>query len=66
MPDDPVQARIIVLTDGTLVSLLLKGPDIPDCAVLIIDEVHDLGLDIEFVLGRMKNVSRYLANRAVQ
>lgn len=58
MPKDRDQAKIVVITDGLLVAMLRNNPSIPDADVIIIDEVHELSRNIEFLLGKMKPVLR--------
>ena len=53
MPKDRADARIIVLTDGLLAQMVSNNRRLPDASVIVIDEVHDFGLNIEYLLAEL-------------
>jgi HrpA-like RNA helicase len=58
MPKNENDAKIVVLTDGLLRSMLnkdMKDP-IPQAAIVIIDEAHELSQNIEYLLAVMRVV----------
>lgn len=60
MPKNEDDAKIVVLTDGLLRSMLNKdmADPIPKAAVVIIDEVHELSQNIQYLLAVMLVVLR--------
>nr|XP_031862246.1 uncharacterized protein CI109_002211 [Kwoniella shandongensis]KAA5529318.1 hypothetical protein CI109_002211 [Kwoniella shandongensis] len=54
MPDDRQDARIITMTDGLLSNKIAGDPDLKNVAVVIIDEVHERGVNMDLALGLLK------------
>lgn len=50
--------RLAYMTDGTIVSLLLKDPLLSDYDAIIVDEVHERKVQIDFLLYLLKNVCK--------
>ncbi|MBM9602749.1 ATP-dependent RNA helicase HrpA [Desulfopila inferna] len=48
--------RIKFMTDGVLLAETRKNRLLPDYDVLIIDEAHERSLNIDFLLGHLKNI----------
>ncbi|WFB35931.1 ATP-dependent RNA helicase HrpA [Kiritimatiellota bacterium B12222] len=48
--------RIQFMTDGLLLAQLPKDPDLRGYSALIIDEAHERSLNIDFILGCLKNL----------
>jgi HrpA-like RNA helicase len=51
MPTNRDNAKIVVMTDGLLIAMMIANITIPDAALLIIDEVHELSLPNKVILG---------------
>ncbi len=47
---------IKIMTDGILLSELQQDPDLLQYSTLIIDEAHERSLNIDFILGYLKNL----------
>ncbi|EIW71664.1 hypothetical protein TREMEDRAFT_42981, partial [Tremella mesenterica DSM 1558] len=54
MPKDSTKARIQVFTDGFLIAKLSRDPLLSDCGVVIVDEVHERGVNIDILLGFLR------------
>ncbi|WP_220085809.1 DEAD/DEAH box helicase, partial [Burkholderia multivorans] len=52
------ETRVKVMTDGILLSELSRDKLLRDYEVIIIDEAHERSLNIDFLLGYLKEVRR--------
>lgn len=48
--------KVLYATDGTIVSMLLKDPLLSDFDGIIVDEIHERKVQIDFLLYLLKNV----------
>lgn len=48
--------RLKIMTDGTLLQEMKTDPFLSKYAVLMVDEAHERSLNIDFILGLLKNV----------
>ena len=48
--------RIKIMTDGILLQEIKTDPTLKDYSVLLIDEAHERSLNIDFILGLLKNL----------
>jgi len=56
IPDEDM-AAVVVMTDGTLQQLLLDTDTLPEAAVVIIDEIHEMSVNMILLLGCLYLVS---------
>lgn len=56
MPEDPTEARIVVMTDGLLIQKLKTDPVAQQSSCIIIDEVHEVSVNMTIILGLMVEV----------
>lgn len=50
--------RLKIMTDGILLQEIKNDPLLTDYSVMIVDEAHERSLNIDFVLGLLKNILR--------
>lgn len=50
--------RIKILTDGMLLQELKSDPDLSAYSVIMVDEAHERSLNIDFILGLLKQICR--------
>lgn len=51
--------KIKILTDGTLLQEIKADPMLHQYDVLMVDEAHERSLNIDFILGLLKNILKY-------
>ncbi|RXK37201.1 hypothetical protein M231_05491 [Tremella mesenterica] len=54
MPKYSIKARIQVFTDKFLIAKLSRDPLLSDCGVVMVDEVHERGVNIDILLGFLR------------
>lgn len=52
-----VNTRIKILTDGMLLQELKTDPDLSRYSVIMVDEAHERSLNIDFILGLLKQIT---------
>lgn len=50
------ETRMKVMTDGTLLQEIKADPNLSHYSVLMVDEAHERSLNIDFILGLLKNI----------
>ena len=50
------QTRIKVMTDGILLNEIQEDPDLSAYSAIVIDEAHERSLNIDFILGHLRNL----------
>lgn len=50
-------ARIVVATDGMALRDIIADPEMPTFRCVLLDEVHEQGINLELLLGFAKQVS---------
>lgn len=53
-----LNTRIKIMTDGILLQELKHDPDLQDYSVIMVDEAHERSLNIDFILGLLKNLMK--------
>ena len=53
-----VNTRIKILTDGMLLQELKADPDLSRYSVIMVDEAHERSLNIDFILGLLKQIAK--------
>lgn len=51
------ETRIKVMTDGILLQELKQNPDLSNYSVIMVDEAHERSLNIDFILGLLKEIT---------
>jgi RNA helicase HrpA len=52
------ETRIVIMTDGILLQELKFDPYLREYGVIMVDEAHERSLNIDFILGLLKNIIR--------
>ena len=52
-----IDTRIKILTDGMLLQELKTDPDLSRYSVIMVDEAHERSLNIDFILGLLKQIT---------
>ncbi len=52
------ETKIVIMTDGILLQELKTDPLLSQYGVIMIDEAHERSLNIDFILGLLKNIIR--------
>lgn len=50
------ETRMKIMTDGTLLQEIKADPNLSHYSVLMVDEAHERSLNIDFILGLLKNI----------
>jgi HrpA-like RNA helicase len=50
------ETRMKIMTDGTLLQEIKADPNLAHYSVLMVDEAHERSLNIDFILGLLKNI----------
>jgi RNA helicase HrpA len=50
------ETRMKIMTDGTLLQEIKADPNLGHYSVLMVDEAHERSLNIDFILGLLKNI----------
>jgi len=50
------ETRMKIMTDGTLLQEIKADPSLSHYSVLMVDEAHERSLNIDFILGLLKNI----------
>ena len=50
------ETRLKIMTDGTLLQEMKTDPLLSKYSVLMVDEAHERSLNIDFILGLLKNI----------
>jgi len=50
------ESQIIVMTDGILLQELKSDPDLSEYGLIMVDEAHERSLNIDFILGLLKDI----------
>ena len=61
--DRPANPRVLVKTDGLLLSQLLSDEGIPEAAVVILDEIHERSINMDTCMALLKRVSKAASAR---
>jgi len=52
------ETKIVIMTDGILLQELKSDPLLSDYSVIMVDEAHERSLNIDFILGLLKEIIR--------
>lgn len=57
--------RCLFMTDGLLLSMLRKDPALEDLDIVMVDEAHERGLNVDFSLGLLKRAQKLRTDKGL-